>query len=162
MTVMFAAPSGPIQGWRDGPVTRATGIPYASSARFAAPVATGDRTAVFDASSWSPSCPQRPVPLRDRALGGSTANLAAGENSQHLSVTVPAHTRPDDELPVMVWIHGGSSNRWRTGTAQLVPDDDVAERARTFAPHAALAPVTALAFRLLQSDPVTVRIAFDA
>ena len=50
--------------------------------------------------------------------------------------------------------------RWRTGTAQLVPDDDVDARARTFASHPAFAALTAATFRALQSAPISVRITF--
>ncbi|WP_405491087.1 nitroreductase family deazaflavin-dependent oxidoreductase [Nocardia sp. NBC_00511] len=49
---------------------------------------------------------------------------------------------------------------WRTGTAVLLPDDDVIARSRTFAPHPALAPFTRSVFAALESDPVTVRITF--
>ncbi|MCF8587807.1 nitroreductase family deazaflavin-dependent oxidoreductase [Gordonia liuliyuniae] len=52
-------------------------------------------------------------------------------------------------------------NRWRTGTAEVLPDDDVDARTRSFAPHPALGPVTSVMFRALQSDPVSVRITFD-
>ncbi|MGW5571052.1 nitroreductase family deazaflavin-dependent oxidoreductase [Nocardia thailandica] len=51
--------------------------------------------------------------------------------------------------------------RWRTGTARWVPEDDVDARARTFAAHPAFAAVTAATFRALQSAPVSVRITFD-
>ncbi|MHA4853324.1 nitroreductase family deazaflavin-dependent oxidoreductase [Rhodococcus sp. MSC1_016] len=50
--------------------------------------------------------------------------------------------------------------RWRTGTAQLEPDDDVDARARTFASHPAFATLTAATFRALQSAPISVRITF--
>ncbi|MTL15789.1 nitroreductase family deazaflavin-dependent oxidoreductase [Nocardia seriolae] len=52
-------------------------------------------------------------------------------------------------------------DRWRTGTAVLLPEDDVVARARSFAPHPALAPFARSVFAALQSDPVTVRITFD-
>ncbi|ATL66555.1 nitroreductase family deazaflavin-dependent oxidoreductase [Nocardia terpenica] len=51
-------------------------------------------------------------------------------------------------------------NRWRTGTAEFLPDDDVVARARTFAPHPRLAPLTAAGFAALQTTPITVRITF--
>ncbi|MTE13186.1 nitroreductase family deazaflavin-dependent oxidoreductase [Nocardia aurantiaca] len=50
--------------------------------------------------------------------------------------------------------------RWRTGTAVLLPDDDVVARTRAFAPHPALARFTRGVFATLESDPVTVRITF--
>lgn len=52
-------------------------------------------------------------------------------------------------------------DRWRTGVAQVMRDDDVDARTRTFAPHPALGGVVAVMFRALQSDPVSVRITFD-
>ncbi|MFB7717602.1 nitroreductase family deazaflavin-dependent oxidoreductase [Nocardia sp. NPDC056100] len=51
-------------------------------------------------------------------------------------------------------------NQWRTGTAALLPDDDVVARARTFAPHPLLAPLVTNTFAALQTTPITVRITF--
>ena len=51
-------------------------------------------------------------------------------------------------------------NRWRSGTARFVPDDDVRARARTFATSPLLAPIVAATFAALQSDPISVRIDF--
>ncbi|WP_280269292.1 nitroreductase family deazaflavin-dependent oxidoreductase [Nocardia wallacei] len=51
-------------------------------------------------------------------------------------------------------------DRWRTGTAELRPDDDVVARARAFAPHPSLAPLTAAGFAALQTTPISVRITF--
>ncbi|PYE16485.1 deazaflavin-dependent oxidoreductase (nitroreductase family) [Williamsia limnetica] len=50
--------------------------------------------------------------------------------------------------------------QWRSGTAELVHDDDVTKRVRTFAPNPVFASLTAASFRALQSDPVSVRISF--
>lgn len=105
---LFTPPCGPIQGWEDGPVTRATGIPYATSTRFAEPAPVPDRDEVLVATTPSPACPQRPVEFLDHVLGSSTEHLAFDENCQHLSVTMPKDAVAGDDLPVMVWIHGGS------------------------------------------------------
>ena len=51
--------------------------------------------------------------------------------------------------------------RWRTGTAELLPDDDVKARIRTFSDSAVGRAVTAATFRALESQPVTVRIALE-
>jgi deazaflavin-dependent oxidoreductase (nitroreductase family) len=51
--------------------------------------------------------------------------------------------------------------RWRTGTAELLPDDDVRARIRTFSDNALGRAVTAATFRALESQPVTVRIALE-
>ncbi|MFJ1460758.1 nitroreductase family deazaflavin-dependent oxidoreductase [Nocardia sp. N2S4-5] len=51
-------------------------------------------------------------------------------------------------------------DRWYAGTAELRPDDDVVARARAFAPHPLLAPLTAAGFAALQTTPVSVRVMF--
>ncbi|WP_081766480.1 carboxylesterase family protein [Microbacterium sp. C448] len=105
---LFAPPCGPVRGWMDGPVTRATDIPYASAERFAEPSVVPDWSEPFDATDWSPACPQRAMPFLDRVLGSTLDQRRLDEDCQHLSVTMPAGTAPGDDLPVMVWIHGGS------------------------------------------------------
>ncbi|MGV9676546.1 nitroreductase family deazaflavin-dependent oxidoreductase [Nocardia sp. NPDC003482] len=51
-------------------------------------------------------------------------------------------------------------DRWRTGRAELRPDDDVVARAKAFAPHPRLAAFTAASFAALQTTPVSVRVTF--
>ncbi|SKC49525.1 carboxylesterase family protein [Krasilnikoviella flava] len=104
----FTPPCGPVLGWADGDVRRATGIPYARADRFARPAPVEDRTAPFEATSWSPACPQAPVPFLDAVLGAAGAGTAVDEHCQQLSVTMPADLPADQRLPVMVWLHGGS------------------------------------------------------
>ena len=48
--------------------------------------------------------------------------------------------------------------RWRRGTAELLPDDDVKSRIDTFAGTTLGRVMTAAMFRALESQPVTVRI----
>ncbi|MDZ7929782.1 MAG: nitroreductase family deazaflavin-dependent oxidoreductase [Rhodococcus sp. (in: high G+C Gram-positive bacteria)] len=52
-------------------------------------------------------------------------------------------------------------NRWRTGTATFVPDDDVAVRARSFSNNPVLGRLIGAGFRALQTDPVSVRVEYD-
>jgi deazaflavin-dependent oxidoreductase (nitroreductase family) len=52
--------------------------------------------------------------------------------------------------------------RWRPGTAELLPDDDVKARIHTFADGPVGRAVTAATFRALESQPVTVRIQLGA
>jgi deazaflavin-dependent oxidoreductase (nitroreductase family) len=52
--------------------------------------------------------------------------------------------------------------RWLTGTAQLVPEDDVKARINTFSGTAVGRAVTAATFRALESQPVSVRIELAA
>jgi deazaflavin-dependent oxidoreductase (nitroreductase family) len=51
--------------------------------------------------------------------------------------------------------------RWRTGTAELRPDDDVKARTRTFANGPVGRAIAAATFRALESQPVTVRIQLE-
>lgn len=105
---IWHAPVGTVAGWHDGPVDRATGIRYARAARLEAPTPVSDASEPIQATSWSPACPQAPVPLLDNAVGSSIGKLPVDEDCMRLSITVPAGTKPDADLPVMVWIHGGS------------------------------------------------------
>jgi deazaflavin-dependent oxidoreductase (nitroreductase family) len=50
---------------------------------------------------------------------------------------------------------------WLKGSAELVPDDDVKARIRTFADDPIGRAITAASFRALESQPVSVRIALD-
>jgi deazaflavin-dependent oxidoreductase (nitroreductase family) len=51
---------------------------------------------------------------------------------------------------------------WRKGTAELLPDDDVKARVRTFSNNAVGRAIAAGTFRALESQPVTVRIQLEA
>lgn len=55
------------------------------------------------------------------------------------------------------------NGEWRTGTATFEPDDDVRARARSFGGAGRLGQsATALTMRAMESDPISVRITFDA
>ncbi|WJH24731.1 carboxylesterase family protein [Pseudarthrobacter defluvii] len=114
--LLFHPPCGPVSGWRDGDVIRATGIPYARAGRFQPPAPVPDWTAEFAATSLSPACPQAPVPFLDAVLGTKYGELPGSEDCQNLSITMPGDLAPDEKLPVMVWIHGGS---YTTGSGDL-------------------------------------------
>lgn len=104
----FNPPCGPITGWRDGDVLRATGIPYATAGRFQPPVAAPGWTSDFAATTLAPACPQGPVPFLDDILGTRYGELPGSEDCQRLSITVPAGLADGERVPVMVWLHGGS------------------------------------------------------
>jgi para-nitrobenzyl esterase len=112
----FPAPAGLIVGWRDGAVVRATGIRYAHAARFGVPVAEPVATAPILALTPAPACPQVADPLLGQVLGALFATLRFEEDCLRLSLTLPADYRPDEQLPVIVWVHGGS---YVTGAGDL-------------------------------------------
>ncbi|GLB68505.1 carboxylic ester hydrolase [Arthrobacter mangrovi] len=107
-TLAFAPPCGPIHAWDDGAVVRATGIPYAAADRFAAPVPARDWTEPFAATEPSPACPQARSRFLAEVLGDALAGMPRDEHCQRLSITLPRQVRTGEQLPVMVWIHGGS------------------------------------------------------
>lgn len=70
------------------------------------------------------------------------------------------------------WAHNIAANpkvrikvddQWRSGTATFETDDDVRARARSFGGDGRLSQsAAALTMRAMQSDPISVRITFDA
>ncbi len=50
---------------------------------------------------------------------------------------------------------------WRSGTAELLPDDDVKARVATFSSSRIGGAITGAMFRALESQPVTVRIQLE-
>ncbi|MGW5877581.1 carboxylesterase family protein [Nocardiopsis terrae] len=108
-------PTGPVIGKvRDG-VVRALGIPYARAERFAPPRPEPEFTEPFHATRPGPAAPQ----LSSQVVAGAIEGISVGRHDEHcqrLSVTFPADRDPDERLPVMVWIHGGS---YVTGAGDL-------------------------------------------
>jgi para-nitrobenzyl esterase len=122
-TPTFSPPCGPVVGWsRDG-VVRVTGLPYAHAGRFEAPVPVPDWHEPLPATSWSPACPQPETPILDAIVGNQLADRPRDEHCQHLSVTLPAGVGPEESLPVMVWIHGGS---YTSGAGDMAITDPAA------------------------------------
>lgn len=131
----FSPPCGPVSGWTEdrpggGRIVRATGIRYAEAARFEAPRPVADRAEaeVFEAKSWSPACPQAPMTVLEEVLGSGIAELGVDEDCQRLSITLPADLTRGEQLPVMVWIHGGSYVSAAGDAAVMDPAPLVAEQ----------------------------------
>ena len=127
--------SGPVRGLlRDG-IASFLGIPYAASPtgelRFAAPVPHEPWADVRDATAFGPTPPKPAYPAPFDTLLEEPS--IAGDDWLNLNVWTPhdgdgvdsAHFRhgAHDDLPVMVWIHGGafangsSAVRWYDGHA---------------------------------------------
>jgi para-nitrobenzyl esterase len=112
----FQAPAGTIIGWRAAGVLRATGIRYARARRFQPPVAEPAAQAPINATALAPACPQAADPLLDEVLRNLFANISYDEDCLRLSITLPADVQPAEQLPVLVWVHGGS---YVTGAGDL-------------------------------------------
>ncbi|GAA4035745.1 carboxylesterase family protein [Hymenobacter glaciei] len=108
ITPQFTAQAGTIIGRADGPVLRATGIRYARAARFGLPEPEPTATKPIHATAPAPACPQLADPRVDQVMGDLFAALSFDEDCLRLSITLPADRQPDELLPVIVWVHGGS------------------------------------------------------
>ncbi|MEX5262313.1 carboxylesterase family protein, partial [Kocuria sp. CPCC 205263] len=127
-TFTFTPACGPVHGWVDGEVIRATGIPYATAGRFTAPAPAPDWVEPFAATAPAPACPQVRSSFLEEVLGGAMAGLPRDEHCQRLSVTLPRDVAPGERLPVMVWIHGGSYTTGAGDAAIMDPARLVAEQ----------------------------------
>ncbi len=102
---------GAVQGAQPGDYRLFQGIPFAAAPvgdlRFRPPQPAPGWTGTRDATQPGSPCPQ----------SGSATNptTSTTEDCLFLNVTTPAglDAKKKDDLPVMVWIHGGS---WRTGS----------------------------------------------
>jgi para-nitrobenzyl esterase len=94
---------GLVAGKREEGIRVFLGIPYASpptgALRWRPPAEPESWPGVRRALKYGPSCPQKKVPLFDVGR--------MDEGCLYLNIWTPAVSE-DDNLPVMVWIHGGS------------------------------------------------------
>ncbi|WP_375437706.1 carboxylesterase family protein [uncultured Hymenobacter sp.] len=119
----FHTPAGTIIGWRDGAVVRASGIRYARASRFQPPVAEPVAATPVLATSPAPACPQVADPRLALAFGDFHTDATFDEDCLRLSLTLPADRQPEELLPVIVWVHGGS---YVTGAGDVPLYDPVA------------------------------------
>lgn len=102
-------PAGDVQGFYERGTARFTGIPYARAERFEAPHPLDRWGDVLVATRPAPACPQNPSPAIENMFHARVEELGFSEDCQNLSITAPEDAAEGDDLPVMVWIHGGSN-----------------------------------------------------
>lgn len=105
----WACDAGTILGWRGDGVSLATGIRYAQAGRYQPPTPEPPATEPIVATTWAPPCPQVEAhPVLRHAGMHELPDVPMSEDCLRLSLTVPEDAHPDERLPVMVWVHGGS------------------------------------------------------
>jgi para-nitrobenzyl esterase len=107
---VVVTPSGAVRGrlHPDGGVVEFLGLRFARAERFGAPEPEPAWSGTRDARTPGPQCPQLPSRM-DAIAGPSNADdLGQDEDCLRLTVRAPADLRPDERLPVLVWIHGGA------------------------------------------------------
>ena len=99
--LIIQTPSGPLKGLSSaaGGVNDFRGIPYATAPRFDMPVAASSWSGVKDATKFASNCPQ--------AARFNLTEESLNEDCLYLNVSAPSDLRPNEKLPVMVWIPGG-------------------------------------------------------
>lgn len=97
--------SGILQGGREGDVIAFRGIPYAhppvGGLRWRPPQPVEPWDGVRQAPAFGPDCMQPVVE------GGEAITTTPSEDCLYLNVWAPASADPGDDLPVLVWVHGG-------------------------------------------------------
>ena len=100
--------SGKIQGQLNGNVYEFLGIPFAhppvEGLRWKAPVFPGAWEGIKNTTEFAPLCPQKTF-----EQGDTTATIQGDEDCLYLNIWTP--TLDDNELPVMVFIHGGGNQQ---------------------------------------------------
>ena len=101
---------GPVSGTLSGEVVEWRGIPYASppvgELRWKPPEPPACWPGVLDGSTYGHQCVQQSP--WSSVTAGQEQEVVGEENCLYLNVFAPAGWRARKNMPVVVWIHGGS------------------------------------------------------
>ena len=121
MERVITIPCGQIKGTQGNMpgVTAYKGIKYANAGRWEYPQIIKHWDGIYDASEYS-VCSYQPRAFYDEAAMPEKAfyynefrkdeKYTYGEDCQYLNIWVPESAQPDDNLPVIFYIHGGGFN----------------------------------------------------
>ena len=144
--ILLQTPSGKLKGLANTreSVDEFKGIQYATAERFTPPAPTPAWFDVKDATKFASHCPQ--------AARYNLTEESLNEDCLYLNVSAPSDLKPNEKLPVFVWIPGGA---FVGGGSNLYRLDRLAQRGRMvvvsmnyrvglfgFMPHPAMAAAT--------------------
>lgn len=117
----FLTPFGFLKGKIQNRVVKFFGIRYAISARYQLPKPVSPQEAFQQLSPKPVVCPQQIYPLLEEMIQPSVPDdFVVDESCQFLSVTLPENFQKLENIPVVVWIHGGS---YEIGAGDLPTSD---------------------------------------
>lgn len=100
---------GILKGNAENGVISFRGIRYAESKRFHLPKPVHPTQAFQNLAEKPVVCPQKIYPLLEEMIEKSNPNnFEVDESNQYLRITVPKNFQQIKNIPVLVWIHGGS------------------------------------------------------
>ncbi|WP_428070366.1 carboxylesterase family protein [Chryseobacterium gambrini] len=104
----FHTSIGKISAIKTHGVIKAKSIRYARSERYKKPVPVED-IQTHEIPDKTPVCPQHISPLLERLIQNTNVeHFEPDESPQFLTITRPENFVANENLPVVVWIHGGS------------------------------------------------------
>ncbi len=125
--IVFQTPLGQIAAKKDLTVIKASCIPYATARRFEKPETIEKYSELVEAAVHSPACPQnKDIAFSNIVDENILKNLEQSEDCLNLSITRP--NNETENLPVMVWIHGGSYIAGAGDSYVFDPDSMVEEQ----------------------------------
>ncbi|KIC62554.1 carboxylesterase family protein [Chryseobacterium taiwanense] len=120
-THTFQTPFGKILALKENGVIKAKSIRYATSERYQRPAPVEYSSLEITFPDKTPVCPQKISPLLERLIGKTEVEkFQVDESTQYLTITRPEVIDENENLPVVVWIHGGS---YEVGCGDLPTSD---------------------------------------
>lgn len=119
--------SGRVRGYVHNDTFTFKGIPYAKAGRFMAPTKPDSWTGVRSSTTYGPVCPTDPTTSVNDEIEFAFQHNWGYTNEDCLSLNVwspgmnEAKKRPQERLPVMVWLHGGG---FSAGSSVELPSYD--------------------------------------
>ncbi|WP_161981002.1 carboxylesterase family protein [Streptococcus sp. S784/96/1] len=113
---------GRVQGTSDGVTERFAGLRYAHAQRYGIPQPFSYEGGVIDATKLAPIAAQPNIYFKEYYFKQNYSSQLQTEHPQILSIYRPIGTTEADQLPVMIWIHGGAFTNGSGESSEYTPD----------------------------------------